>query len=66
VPGDERINRRVVAGEHVDIVIAEQLAQEDAVERVHPGLIGGLRLLECFRPHRLDAKLTRQRKLVLG
>jgi hypothetical protein len=62
----KRINSRVVAGEHIDFVIAEELVQVEAVEGMHPRLIVRFGLLERFRPHGLDAQLARQRQAVLG
>jgi hypothetical protein len=55
----KRIDRRVVAGEDIDFVVAEELVQEDAVEGMHPGLIVRFGLLERFRPHGLHAQLAR-------
>ncbi len=58
-------HRRIIAGEHVDAVVAEEIAEILAVEGSHPAGVFVACLLERFRPHRLYAQLARQRQPML-
>jgi hypothetical protein len=58
-------HRRIIAGEHVDLVVAEEIAEILAIEGSHPAGVFGAGLLKRFRPHGLNAQLAGQRQPML-
>jgi hypothetical protein len=58
-------DRRIVAGKHVDAVVAEEIAEVLTVEGAHPAGVFGARLLKGFRPHRLHTQFAGQRQPML-
>jgi hypothetical protein len=58
-------HRRIIGGEHVDAVVAEEIAEILAIEGSHPAGVFVARLLERFRPHGLYAQLAGQRQPML-